>query len=85
MHINFNKNWPPYSWVHNIKNGIQFESIPISNTENGDFKHSDYPPVYIDVLLALHVFDCDVMGVPCEGVVCEYDRYSKFVFYCANE
>ena len=53
--------------MYELKNGIQFETIPTSNAENGDFKNSDYPSIYIPVLLAVHVFDCDVMCVPCEG------------------
>ena len=54
-----------------LKNGIQFETIPTSNTEKGDFKTSDYSSIFIAVLLAVHVFDCDVMCVPCEGAVGE--------------
>ena len=42
------------------------------------FKNSDYPSIYIAVLLDVHVFDCDVTGVPCEGAVCECDYYLHF-------
>ena len=48
-----------------LQNGLQFETIPISNAENGDFKNSDYPSIYIAVLLGVHEFDCDV----CSGMV----------------
>ena len=41
--------------------------------------------IFIAVLLAVDVFDSDVMGVPCEGALCECDHNLKFVFYCANE
>ena len=62
MHIDFNENWPN-SQVYNLQNVIQFETIsPISNTKNGKFKHSDYPFIYIAVLLAVHMFDCDRLG-----------------------
>ena len=37
MHIDFNKNWPPYSWIHDLQNSIQFETIPTSNTKHTDF------------------------------------------------
>ena len=71
--------------MYELQNGIQFEAIPTSNAENGDFKNSDYPSIYIAVLLGVHVFDCDVTGVPCDGAV----RVSVtiiyiLVFYCAN-
>ena len=36
--------------------------------KNSDFKHRDYLSVYIAVHLAVYVFDCNVTGVPCEGV-----------------
>ena len=72
--------WSPYSWLHNLQNGIQLETIPTSNTANGDFKH-DYPSMYITVLLAVHVFYCDVTGDPCGGAMCECDHYLKFVFF----
>ena len=64
--------------MYDLQNGIQFETIPTSNAENGDFKNSDYPSIYITVLLGVHVFDCDVTGVPCDGVVCQCDRYLHF-------
>ena len=48
--------------MYNPQNGIQFETIPTSNTGIGEFKHNDYPSVNIAVL-AVHVFDYDVMGV----------------------
>ena len=63
----------------------QFQIIGTSNTEDGDFERSVYPSIYIAVLLAVHVFYCDVMGVPCKGAVCECDHYLTFIFYCANE
>ena len=55
--------------MYNLQNGIQFETIPTSSSENGEFKHSDYTCIYIAVLLHSHVFDCDVMWVPWEGGV----------------
>ena len=64
--------------MYELQNGIQFETIPTSNAENGDFKNSDYPSIYIAVLLGVHVFDCDVTGVPCEGAVCQCDLYLHF-------
>ena len=64
--------------MYELQNGIQFETIPTSNAENGDFKNSDYPSIYIAVLLGVHVFDCDVTGVPCEGAVCQCDHYLHF-------
>ena len=70
--------------LDSAQNGIQFETILISNAENGDFKHIEYPFVYKSVLLDVHVFDCDVTGVPCKGAVCECDQHLKFVLYCAN-
>ena len=57
---------------------MQFETIPTSNAEKGDLKNSDFSSIYIAVLLVVHVFDCDVMGVPCEGAVCECDHYLHF-------
>ena len=66
MHIDFNDSWPPHSWMYNVHNDIQFETIPTSKIEKGDIKHSDYLSIYIAVLLAGQVFDCDVTGVPCE-------------------
>ena len=36
--------------------------------KNSDFKHRDYLSIYIAVHLAVYVFDCNVTGVPCEGV-----------------
>ena len=77
-HLNFNKNWYLYSWMYELQNGIQFETIRTSNAAKGDFKNSDYPSIYIAVLLGVHVFDCDVTGVPCEGAVCECDHYLLF-------
>ena len=64
--------------MYELQNGIQFETIPTSNAENGDFKNSDYPSIYIAVLLGVHVFDCDVTGVPCERAVCQCDHYLHF-------
>ena len=64
--------------MYELQNGIQFETIPTSNAKNGDFKNSDYPSTYIAVLLGVHVFDCDVTGVPCEGAVCQCDHYLHF-------
>ena len=64
--------------MYELQNGIQFETIPSSNAENGDLKNSDYPSIYIAVLLGVHVFDCDVTGVPCEGAVCQCDHYLHF-------
>ena len=61
-------------------NDIQFETIPTSKTENFELKQSDYPSVCIAVFLAVHVFDCDVTGVPCDGAVYECDHYLKFIF-----
>ena len=48
--------------MYDLQNGIQFETKPTSNTENGDFKHCAYQftCIYIAVLLAVHMFDCDV-------------------------
>ena len=39
--------------MYNLQNDIQFETIPTSNTKNGDFEHSDYhyQSIYIAVLL----------------------------------
>ena len=71
--------------MYELKNGIQFETIPTSNTEKGDFRNSDYSSIYIAVLLAVHVFDCDVMCIPCEGAVGECDHYLKFAFCCCSE
>ena len=68
-------NWP------RVKNGIQFQTIPSSNTKNGDLKY--YRSIYIAVLLAVQV--CDVKGFPCKRPVCECDNYLNFVFVCANE
>ena len=85
MHIGCNRNWSPYSRMYKLQNDIEFETITTSNTEHGNFEHNDYPSIYIAVLLAVHVFDCDVAEDPCEGAVCECDNYSKFTFYCANE
>ena len=70
--------------MYELKNGIQFETIPTSNTK-GDFQNSDYSSIYIAVLLAVHVFDCDVMCVPCEGAVGECDHYLKYAFCCCSE
>ena len=39
--------------MYELQNGIQFETIPTSNAENGDFKNSDYPSIYIAVLLGV--------------------------------
>ena len=61
-----------------LQNGIQFETISTSNAENGDFKKGDHPYIYIAVLLGVHVFDCDVKGVPCEGAVCQCDHCLHF-------
>ena len=65
--------------MHELQNGIQFETIPNSNAENGD-----YPSIYIAVLLGVHVFDCDVTGFiareQCVSVIIIY----ILVFYCAN-
>ena len=77
MYTDFNKNWPPYSRMYELKNGIQFKTMPTFNTEKSDFENSDYPSIYIAVLLAVHVDDCDVTGVPCEGAVCECNNYLK--------
>ena len=85
MQIDYNKNWPPYSWMYNLHNSLQFEIILTSNTENHEFKHSDYKSIYIAVLLTVNAFDCDVTGVPCEGTVCECDNYWIFILYCSNE
>ena len=64
MHIDFNEKWPLYSWMQSLQNGIQFKTIPTSNTENGDFKHNDFLSIYITVLPAVHVFwgGCDAGG-----------------------
>ena len=37
-----------------------------SNTQNGDFNHSDHKFIYIVVLLTVHLFNCNVTEVPCE-------------------
>ena len=63
------KNCPSYSGEYNLQNGIQFGKMPIPNTENGDFKGIEYPSIYIAVLLAVHVFDCDITGVPCNATI----------------
>ena len=60
--------------MYELQNGIQFETIPTSNAA----KNSDYTSIYIAVLLGVHVFDCDVPGVPCEGAVCQCDQYLHF-------
>ena len=41
--------------------------------------------ILLHMLLAVRLFDCDTTGVPFEGVLCECDRYLKFVFCCNNE
>ena len=64
--------------MYELQNGIQFETIPTSNAEKADFKNCDYPSIYIAVLLGVHVFDCDVTGVPCEGAVCTCDHCLHF-------
>ena len=70
--------------MYELQNGIQFETIPTSNAENGDFKNSDYPSIYIAVLLGVHVFDCDVTEFlareQCVSMIIIY----ILVFYCAN-
>ena len=70
--------------MYNLQKRIQLEIIPTSNTKNGNFKHSHYQSIYIAVFLAVQVFDCDVMGVPCMGLVCECNHNLKFVFCCNN-
>ena len=79
MRTDFDKNWLPYSWIYNLQNGLELRTIPVSYMGNGDFKHSDYLSIYIAVLLAVHVFDCDVTGVPCEEVACECDHHLIFL------
>ena len=87
MHIDFNK-----------KNGLRNlgcliyktayslrQFLPPDNAENGDIKHSDFWFINMAALLAVHVFVCDVTGVPCGGRGCEYDNHLKFVLYCTGE
>ena len=51
--------------------------MPASNAEHGNFRHSDYLSIYIAVLLAVQVFDCDVK--PWEGVVYGRDHYLNYL------
>ena len=68
-----------YFLMYELQNGIQFETIPTSNAEMATLKTATtYPSIYIAVLLGVHVFDCDVTGVPCEGAVCQCDHYLHF-------
>ena len=53
--------------MDDLQNGIEFETLPTSNTKNDEFKQSDYPSIYITVLLALQVFDYDVTGFCLQG------------------
>ena len=64
--------------MYALQNGIQFQTIPTSNAENGDLKNSDYPSIYIAVHLDVHVLDFGVTGVPCEGAVCQCDHHLHF-------
>ena len=54
--------------MYNLQNGM--------NTENGYLKHNDYQSIctHEAVLLAVHMFDCDVTGVSCKGAVRECDH-----------
>ena len=53
--------------MDDLQNGIELEAFPTSNTKNGEFKQSDYPSIYITILLAQQVFDCDVTGFCLQG------------------
>ena len=67
--------------MYNPQHGIYSETMLTSNTANEDFEQRDNPSIYLSVLLAVHVFDCDVTEVHCEGAVCECDHYLRVVFY----
>ena len=67
VYTDFNKEWAPYFFLYNLENGILLETISNANTENNYFKYGDYPSIYIALFLTVHVFGCDVTGVPCEG------------------
>ena len=63
----------------NLQNGMQFETIISSDIENGDFKHKHYRSICIAVLLAVHVFDCDVTGDSGERATLQC--YHLWIFY----
>ena len=68
MHNDFNKKkWPLYSWMYNLQNGIQFETIATSKIKTATL-NTGTRSIYIAVHLAVYVFDCNVTGVPCEAV-----------------
>ena len=63
--------------MYNLQNGIQFETNPTPNTGNGDFKNSNYPSIYIAVLLAVHVVDGDFpVREQCVNIIILWILYS---------
>ena len=81
----------PKCTSNSIKNDLCiFEKIKndlykMAYTENGNFKHHGDQSIYITELLFVHMFDCDVTVIPCEGAVYECDQYLKCVFCCDNK
>ena len=55
VHRFHKKKLPLYSERYNVQNSMRFETIPNFYTDNGNFKHSEYPFIHIAVLLAVHV------------------------------
>ena len=92
MHNDFNKKkWPLYSWMYNLQNGIQFETIPTSKTKTATL-NTGTRSIFIAVHLAVYVFDCNITGVPCEGVwmwsllkicisLCQWTKNTRKYFY----
>ena len=67
--------------MYELQNGIQFETIPTSNAENGDFKNSDYLSIHTapSVRSFWRVRSVDVATEsPSQGSVCK--RLIQMIF-----
>ena len=84
MHNDFNKKkWPLYTWMYNLQNCIQFETIPTSKTKTATL-NTGTTCLFISLCISL----CTCLIATSQEFLareCECDHYLKFVFHCANE
>ena len=83
MHNDFNRNWPLYSWMYNLQNGIQFDTIPTPKTKTATLgTATTCPSISPRFSLCTRLIVTSREFLAGEG---ECGHYSKCVFHCASE
>ena len=81
MHTDCNEIWPSYSWMYNLQNSIQFETISTSNTKKNNLKHGNCLSIYIAVLHAVGVLIVTsqefLLREQCVNVIIIWNLYSN--------